>query len=171
MRHCLIVALVCLLPACGGSSPTQPTPTPAPQPASYQGVWAGAWVRTTCAESGTAVGVACRSFPDGGGLRLTVAQSVSTISGTVEIGTLPVPVTGLVGSDGSLTLTGSGVVSNVTITVTSWTTRQSGGAMTGAFRFTVVPDPSGALTMDAGLSGVVKTSVVVNFRFLRVGGP
>lgn len=30
IRHALIVALVCLLPGCGGSSPTSPSPTPQP---------------------------------------------------------------------------------------------------------------------------------------------
>lgn len=157
MRQILIVVLVCFLSACG-DSPTRPTPIQPPQIVSYQGVWAGTWTRNNCTES-RADGVGCRTLPQSGGLRVSVAQTAANVNANVEIGLLLVAASGVVGSDGSLTLAGQGSASGSTVTITSWRTRQAGGMMTGGFEFTIsLPSNGGVVSIDAGLQGVVKTS-------------
>lgn len=158
MRHLPLLALAFVLFGCS-DSPTQPTPVPPPTIVSYQGVWAGTWVRTNCTESGTAIGAGCANLPPSGGLRVTVAQAAANVNANLEIGSLPVTASGVVGTDGVMNLTGTGTFGGATVNVTRWQTRQANGAMSGDFRLSIVlPDGTGTTTLDATLQGVTKTS-------------
>ena len=139
--------------ACGGG-PVSPG-----SGSNFQGVWDGTWQRTSCSETGGAVGVACNTTPTTGGLRVSLSQSGNEVQGTVEFATFVVPATGTV-SGGALSLSGQTRQQGATATISNWNTTRSGSAMNGAFTFSIVADnPAfGSQTLSVTLQNVTKTS-------------
>ncbi len=139
MTHAATVSLVVgalvftlITVACGGGSPTAPGQD-------FQGVWEGQWLRTSCSETGGAVGIACNLPPTSGGLRLTLTQTGSSVQGNVEVALfIVISGSGSVNANGSLTLTGSAHLQNATQTLSNWNTTRSGNTMNGAFTLTIV---------------------------------
>ena len=140
--------------ACGGGSPT------APDGQDFQGAWEGQWIRTSCSETGGAVGFACNLSPTSGGLRLTLTQTGSSVQGNVEISLfIVIPSSGSVNADGWLTLAGSAHLQDGTQTLSNWNTTRSGNSMNGTFTLTVVHDnPAlGSQVVVLTLQNVTKT--------------
>ena len=140
--------------ACGGGGPVSPG-----SGTNFQGIWDGTWQRTSCSETGGAVGIPCNSGLTTGGIRVSLSQSGSEGQGTVEFATWVVPVTGTV-SGGTLSLSGQSRQQGATGTITNWSTTRSGSTMNGGFTFSIVADnPAfGSLTVSVALQNVVKTS-------------
>jgi hypothetical protein len=161
MTRVFVIPVLLLLVGCGGGSPTAPGAiTSGGSSTSVQGVWTGTWQRQSCSETGGAVGVACPSLPSSGGLRLTLTQTGTSVTGTVEIGSVLVNATGAI-TQGTLVLNGSGRFEDNTITISNWSTAVSGltaGTMTGTFSFTLAPDDTtaGTVTIKASLQDVLK---------------
>ena len=148
MTRLLLVLLVLFGPlaACGGS-PTGPS-------SGVQGVWSGSWARTSCTE--TASAGLCGLTPQSGSLRLTLTQSGTSVSGTLDVNLFTMPVTGSVGSDGALTLSGQTRAQGVTVVLTTWSTTRNGTAMSGSFSVNISPDETslGRQTVQANLQNV-----------------
>lgn len=145
----------------GCNSPTTPSPAQIPN---IQGQWRGTYVVQSCSETGSSIGVACRTLGSGsGGLTLTLTQSGTSVQGTLGIGAINVQVSGSVDANGVLTLAGQGTVTTgTTINLNTWRTSASGSAMSGTFTFTVLAGPPavsqvGSVTVGAALQGVTKT--------------
>lgn len=159
MRAWIALLAVLLLFGCadGGQSPTPTAPTQRIR--SYQGVWQGAWLRQSCSENG-ASGAACASLPTTGSLRLTISQAGANVTGTLELGSYVVAVSGVVGVDGALSLAGQGNAGGVTVSVTNWRTSAAATSMGGTFTYSLVTPgfQFGSATVNAGLQNVTKTS-------------
>lgn len=122
--------------ACGGG-PTSPDEG---DTVNFTGTWQGNWLRTSCAETGGAVGVACNQTPTSGVLRLTFTQSGTTVSGNVEVASFVIPGSGSVNASGTLTFTGSAHLQSATETISNWSTTRSGTSMNGSFTLAIVAD-------------------------------
>lgn len=145
MRPWLTLAVVLALSACSGSSsPTSPT-----QPPNYQGRWSGTWTSQGCVESGNAVGIGCSAFFGSlagrpGTLVLTLSQTGTSIQGTLMLGGNQINVTGFVGDDGAMVISGQGPITGGTLVVSGWRSTANGSVMTGNFTFAItLPDFSG----------------------------
>ena len=116
------------------------------------------WNRQECLEAGGAVGVGCESQPSSGGLRLTLTKRDSTAEGTADVGALALPVSGSVGSDGSLNIAGHGRMETTVITITNWQPKEIGDTVTGDFTVTFHPDDTaaGAVIVRAAMQNMVK---------------
>ena len=149
------MALSLLTIACGGG-PTEPDSTSA----RFQGIWEGTWQRTSCAETGGAVGVACNQTPGSGSLRLTLTQSGTSVQGSVEVASFVIAVSGSMNASGTLTLSGTAHLQNATETLSNWSTSRVGNTMTGAFTLAIVADNQlfGSQTLVLTLQNVSKTS-------------
>ena len=154
IRRIAFFALTLGVAACGGGGPVSPG-----SGTNFQGVWEGTWQRTSCSETGGAVGVACNTTPPTGGLRVSLSQSGNEVQGTVEFATFVVPATGTV-SGGALSLSGQTRQQGATGTISNWSTTRSGSAMNGGFSFSIVADnPAfGSQTLSVTLQNVSKTS-------------
>ena len=141
--------------ACGGGSPTGPDGG-----ADFSGVWQGTWQRTSCTETGGAVGTACNLTPTSGALRLTLTQTGIAVAGNVEVASFLIPASGSVSANGTLNLTGSAHLQSATETLSNWSTTRSGTTMSGSFTLSIVADnPAfGAQTLVLTLQNVTKTS-------------
>jgi hypothetical protein len=151
-----LLALTLIGAACGG--PTSPSGD-----ANFQGVWEGSWQRTSCVETGGAVGNACSLTPSSGVLRLTLTQTGTEVQGTVEVGSALLASSGFVNASGTLLLGGSVHVQGDapgTLTLPNWSTSRTGNAMTGSFTLMFVADnPAlGSQTVQLTLQSVTKTS-------------
>jgi hypothetical protein len=145
------LALVLALGACaGGSSPTAPT---AVFP-SLGGQWTGSYVVASCTDIGIFVG-SCVAFERGGVLTLTLSQSGGTVTGTMTFGGVSIPVSGTIGTDAVLSLTGSGSIGKTTtLTLNAWRFTVAGSSMSGPLTFTLFgTDPE-----TAGASGSLAVS-------------
>ena len=156
-RHLLAISAVLfsgIAVACGGGSPTAPDAT------DFQGVWEGTWQRTSCSETGGAIGIACNQTPTSGALRLTLSQTGSQVQGNVEVASFIIQSSGSVSGNGTLTLTGSAHLENATETLSNWSTTRSGNSLNGGFTLTIVADnPAfGSQTLQLALQNVTKTS-------------
>ena len=125
-----------LAAACGGG----PTSPESEESGGFTGIWQGNWQRTSCTETGGAVGVACGQTPTSGVLRLTFTQSGSSVSGNVEVASFVIPGSGSVNGSGTLTFTGSAHLQNATETISNWSTTRSGTSMNGSFTLAIVAD-------------------------------
>lgn len=121
---------------------------------SFEGAWSGTYTVERCDGTGSVQDLACSAnrglFPVGSVLpiRLDLNQSGSTVTGTVAFGQVRGVVSGAV-SGGSLTLQGSGTNGQLTATISSWSTRAQGRAMTGNISYNLT------------LSGAPGTAVLV----------
>jgi hypothetical protein len=150
--NALVFSLIIV--ACGGG-PTAPGPG-----SDFQGTWEGQWQRTSCSESGGAVGVACNVTPTSGALRLTLTQTGSSVQGNVEVASFIISASGSSNANGSLTLAGSAHLQSATQTLSNWNTTRSGNSMSGAFTLTIVADNQalGSQVVVLSLQNVTKTS-------------
>ena len=135
MRLYLMTAMTVATIACGGSSPTTPTPTSP----SIQGQWNGTYRVVSCNENTLAAG-ACNGIGGGGPHTLTPSQSGSNFTGLLGVGVFAIPVSGSVDTAGTVTLAGTGPVSFATLTITSWRAVLTGATMTGTMSYSVVAD-------------------------------
>jgi len=151
----LVVAALCTL----GCLKSEDSPTgPSGTTANFQGTWTGEYLRTACSETGG--GNQCAGLPQTGFLEATLTQSGTSVSGQIEVDVFILTVTGQVGSDGSLTLSGQGRFVTVTVTLASWRTTTSGTALTGNMTFVITPDDPalGVITVQGTLQNVTKTA-------------
>jgi hypothetical protein len=130
------LALSLVAAACGGG-PTSPEEEGS---GPFTGTWQGNWQRTSCVETGGAVGVACNQTPTSGVLRLIFTQNGSSVSGNVEVASFVIPGSGSVNGSGTLTFTGSAHLQNATETISNWSTTRSGPSMSGSFTLAIVAD-------------------------------
>jgi hypothetical protein len=143
--------------ASGGNSTTPTAPTPSSTSNQLSGSYTGNFVVTSCVEGGSAAGTGyCSGIGAGGPHTLSPTQTGSNLSGTVAFGGLVVPVTGLIGSDGVVTLSGSSTVALATVTLTSWRGALSGSTVAGNYAFTVqvgtFPLPPGSVVVQGTFS-------------------
>lgn len=136
MRVFIGVSCLLVLSACGESTPTAPTPPPTPPLLSGQ--YVGTYTVTNCSESSALGGTTfCANLSRTGTHIYTPTQSGSTLAGTLGIGTFTMPVTGNIGTDGLISLSGSApVVQGATLTVNTWRGQLSGTTITGTMTFT-----------------------------------
>ena len=143
---------------CGGS-PTEPSGGQ-----NFQGVWQGSWQRTSCTETGGAIGSACSQTPSSGSLRLTLTQTGNNVQGNVEFGSLIIASSGSVNGSGSLSLAGQARLSQGsapgTFTLSNWSTSRSGNSMNGNFTLTFVADNTafGSQIVQVALQNVTTSS-------------
>jgi len=138
MNRVASVACIVWMVGCGGSSPTTPSTPSVPD---YQGQWTGDFTVSSCIGTGTFAGppAFCTAFQSGTVLpmRLTLSVVGTQVSGSGTFGSVSIPVSGVIGNDGRLLLSGSGgvVVQNLSVTLTlmNWSTIASGTSMTGSW--------------------------------------
>jgi hypothetical protein len=150
------LALTLAAAACGGG-PTSPEEG---ESGPFTGIWQGNWQRTSCTETGGAVGVACNQTPTSGVLRLTFTQNGSSVSGNVEVASFVIEGSGSVNGSGTLTFSGSAHLQNATETISNWSTTRSGTSMNGSFTLAIVADNAafGSQTVVLTLQNVTKLS-------------
>lgn len=145
-RLILTIATITATMACGGSSPTAPTPI------NLSGQWTGQYTISSCTETGSAVNAGfCTSLGSRGGLTFTTSSTTSAVTGTLVIGGFTIPVTGSLNGS-TLSLTGSSqIVQNFQLTTNTWQATVSGSSMTGNMAFTVIATtpPIGSVTVSA----------------------
>ena len=147
------LALTLAAAACGGG-PTSPEEGSGP----FSGTWQGNWQRTSCTETGGAVGVACNQTPTSGVLRLIFTQNGSSVAGNVEVASFVIPGSGSVNGSGTLTFTGSAHLQSATETISNWSTTRSGTSMNGSFMLAIVADNQafGSQTLVLTLQNVTR---------------
>lgn len=146
--YCLAVyVLGGFLVACG-DTPTAPTPVLP----TLAGAYTGTYTTTSCVEQGAAIGSGfCAAVGQGGNHGYTPTQSGSTLGGSIYIGGITLPVTGNVGTDQIVHLSGTGTVTQgASINVTTWRGTLSGAQLSGNFQFTIATtDPPGTGIVQA----------------------
>jgi hypothetical protein len=147
------LALTLVAAACGGG-PTSPEEEGS---GAFSGTWQGNWQRTSCIETGGAVGVACSQTPTSGALRLIFTQSGSSVSGNAEVASFVIPGSGSV-NNGTLNFSGSAHLQNATETISNWSTTRSGASMNGSFTLAIVADNQafGSQTLVLTLQNVTR---------------
>lgn len=149
----MVLLCAVLLAGCS-SSPTRPTPpTAVVTIPTLSGQWTGSYTITNCTQTGAAALTSfCASIGGGGSHAFTPVQSGGNLTGTLGIGTFNLPVSGSVGTDRIVALSGSGpLVAGVTITLNAWRATLTGSSMAGTMTFTIVSDPPniGSATVSA----------------------
>jgi hypothetical protein len=154
-RALLLGWLTLCASGCGGTSPTSPSDATI----SFQGAWTGTWAMQECSETGGAIGNGCSGLPSTGYLGATLTQTGTSVEGTVEIEVFLARVTGQVDGSGVLTLSGSGRLLTVTVTIADWRASQDGNVLTGTFTYVVTPDDPtlGVITVRAALQNVTRS--------------
>lgn len=152
VRAHVLVAAITLLSACGGDSPTAPTPQPPVIP-SITGQWTGRYTVTSCAENGIAIG-GCGVLGSGGSHIFTPQQSGSSLSGNLSLGGVVVPVNGNIGADNIVSLSGTATQPNaIVLAITTWRATVSGSTMTGTMNFTLSTSaPFGSVVVQSTFS-------------------
>jgi len=160
-RLVVAIAFGALAAGCGDSNPSAPTPvTP-----TVQGIWSGEYTVTSCNDAGPAAGfctaagfTAGRVLP----IRLVLNQTGQQLSGTSELGSIGVPVSGTITNAGRMVLAGSVTVPlngfSTTFTLVNWDTAVAGTNMTGGWRMTIgVAGLAGNVVVDNSIRLVTKT--------------
>jgi hypothetical protein len=131
--------------ACG-SSPTAPSP----QPPNLLGQWTGGYTLSSCQETGAASGSGfCAQLGSGSVLVFTPQQTGSTLSGNLSIGAFsPIPVTGTVGTDTVVALSGSGPIQlGASLALTQFRGTVN-GSISGTLQYTITTSvPIGSATV------------------------
>lgn len=131
----------------------------------YEGLWRGTWRVVGCTEQGDWCGL-CKEFTTGAlwGLALDVFQSGDAITGTVDFGRMPGPVSGSIRLSGHLLLSGTYTITiadqDIQVRVTEWETITTNNKrMTGRFRAAMQGCwCEGSLAADGELHVVIKTA-------------
>lgn len=152
MRVLILASVYLCTIACGSSGVIPTAPTPQPVIPTITGQWSGTYTVTNCTESGAAVG-ACANIQRVASLSFTPTQTGSNLGGTLNIGSLPVSVTGNVTSDNVVSLSGSADVSGLVFALTQWRAVMTGSQMAGTMAFTIsTVSPSGLVTITSTTS-------------------
>lgn len=153
MRLILACAMLSTMIACGGSAPTAPTPPPTiPQ---VTGQFAGTYRIDSCTESGAAGSSGfCAALANGGGHVFTPQQSGANLTGTLGFGGFSIPVTGSVGADSVIVLSGNGqIVPGAILTLQTWRGTLTGNTIAGTLQYVIATtDPFGSATVRATFS-------------------
>lgn len=151
-RHAFLIVLAATAMACGASSPT----APAPIIPTVTGQFTGTYRVTSCSESGAAIGF-CASVGSGGAHVFTPQQTGSNLSGSMSFGGFSLPVTGSVGADNVVALSGSGeVLPGAVLSLTTWRGTLAGTGISGNLQFTIATaNPVGTGTI-AGTFTIAK---------------
>ena len=160
MRLIGVLVLACVVVGCGDGSPTAPTPTiPV-----VQGVWSGDYSVVTCTDTGIAGTCAAAGFTPGRVLpiRLTLNQNGQQLSGTAELGSFSLPITGNINASGRMVLNGTATTPvggiPTSFTIVNWDTSTDGQTMTGQWRTTIAPTGlPGQLVVDNSIRVLTKT--------------
>jgi hypothetical protein len=160
-RWVVAIILVVLISACGGS----PTAPPAPV-VNFQGQYNGTYSVAGCTETAAYAGFcAGTGFTSGTILpiALSLTQSQSNVTGTITLGSLTGPFTGVVQTTGNMTGTatlsplptqGLTVIPNVT----AWNTTISGSSLNGTFTWAfTVTGVAGGATINATIVQLVRS--------------
>ena len=101
--------------------------------------------------------VGCTEFNlnPSGPLRLTLTQNGFSAHGTLELGGIQIGVSGFIGTDQTLRMTGEGSQVASTFTLSDWQTSRNVDTLSGSFALTVTPDNKfiGAIRISAVLLG------------------
>ena len=151
-KRLAVAALIMLSVSCSGggstssSGPTTPSPTPGPAtiPDFQGGLWSGNSTQQ-CTETGGTEGTegsGCGLWSPRGRVTFELRQTGTSVVGTVSIGITGISVSGIVGSDQALTMSGQPFTSlQLTQNVTNWRSTITGrNSMSGEFTYTLVPD-------------------------------
>ena len=145
---CTTTLCLILIGCSGASSPTSPTA------ANYAGTWLGGVIPQRCVSGGRELSCGMTGLPVRGAVRVTLTPRRGTPAGfDGDLGISPslqLTVSGSIGADGFLTLTGEGLSSFGRVLLTDWRTREANGAMTGS------------LTYDLNNGGIIVTWVLDN---------
>ncbi len=127
------------------------------------GTWSGRYVVERCDGTGSVQDLFCSAnrglYPVGSPLpiALNLTQNGSSVTGTVAFGQVTGVVTGVVSPGGTLSLQGSALSGDLTLTITTWNTPVAGNSLVGTIAFNVgfrtVP---GVASITARLSNVTR---------------
>lgn len=156
-----VVMLGLIFTACGGDdSPAAPTPVIP----TVQGIWTGDYSVVTCNDQTAAGFCNAAGFTSGRVLpiRIVLNQTGQQLTGTVELGSVGIPVTGTVTAAGRMVLNGSTTTPlggfSTTFTLVNWDTSVAGQNMTGGWRTTIgVSGVSGNVFIDNTIRLLAKT--------------
>jgi hypothetical protein len=135
----------------------------------YQGTWIGSYRVRACTERGGFVGLVCRStFPVGTLLpvRVILAQTGASASGTVELGEIVSTLSGAIFSSRRFVGAGSGSFSEDGFTfntsIGTFDALSTATTLTGSLVITMtVTGLAGNIYLEADFSGVTRTSALV----------
>jgi hypothetical protein len=155
----LAVALACMAaPACDNNS----GPSSVETVAQVQGTWSGDYTVSGCNDQ-SIPGFCSEAAPVGtvAPVQIVLTQSGQQLSGTVDLGDLPIPVSGTINGS-RIVLSGSTTVPiedfSATVTLSNWNTAVSGSNMTGTWRMTIsVAGFPGSVSIDNTIRVVTKT--------------
>lgn len=130
---------------------------------SAAGTWSGRYVVERCDGTGSVQDIFCSAnrglFPVGTSLPLALqlTQSGANVSGTLALGTVTGPVSGVISPGGVLSLQGTATANGITAVLTNWTSTVSGGTMSGliTYNLTLAGTP-GVASVTSRLAGVTK---------------
>ena len=151
MKRTFLFVLLFLTTACG-SNDTNPSSM------DVSGNWVGTYQTTRCDSDGPGCGL----LP-GGGFSLTLVQTGSSVTGSMQYGNVLGNVTGTT-SNGNISLnpwtfttTASSGAAPAVFEHSAQTFRTSGNRLTGTFHVNVTVTGTGGLSADAVLIGVVRS--------------
>jgi len=151
MRLVALLVTMVVVSACGGggNSPTAPTPaTP-----TVTGQYTGTYRIDNCTETGAASGF-CIAIGTGGGHVFTPQQSGSNLAGTMAVGGFNFPVSGSVGTDNVVALSGGGqLIPGANLSLSTWRGNLIGSTIAGSMQFVITTtDPFGSATVRGTFS-------------------
>ena len=141
--RCAVVMFAVACAGCGGDG--APTARPTAVVANYAGTWTGSWTKQQCHDMSSPgiTMIGCLGI-SAGQLRVTLTQSASSVLGSVAVEGFLTPVSGTIGSDGALSLNGRVEQQGRSLTVSIWRSSITAGVMSGAFTYSIDPDPANA---------------------------
>ena len=156
----LAVSLSVVVAGCGDSEPSTPTPVIP----TVQGLWTGDYSVTSCNDQispgfcNAAGFTAGRVLP----MRIILNQTGQQLSGTVELGSLGIPVSGNITAAGRMVLAGSATTPisglSTTIALVNWDTVVTGQNMSGIWRTTIgIAGAPGNVLVDNSIRVMTKS--------------
>lgn len=133
MRYMLfalaIVAAGCTTSDLSSDGPSRPN---------VQGQYSGTYRLNTCSsQTDFPPANGCDGLPSTAPMILTLQQTDASVSGTLNLGTVAIPVSGVVDASGLVTLGGAAVSQALTYRLNQWKSKVSGTSMTGDFTWEV----------------------------------
>ena len=126
----------------------------------FTGTWRGTVRSTSCTGSGVLLGVCSQVPAIVDTMTLTLTQSGTSVSGTINVGGFPAAATGTA-TGNRLVISGRYVSGGITFSYDNWDTSLSGSSMVGGFSVGLSGAPgSGFARYTVVLSGVSKTAQV-----------
>ena len=138
---CAIALVLAFIGACKGKSPTGASG------ANYAGTWNGTYHIDTCTATFLIDSWCPSALGSTAPLQLSLTQSGSSVTGTIAFQNVTGSVSGTVGANGVLSLSGTASTADGHFTLTAWSTTVSGTSMSGTFTFqTFLNDRTGQAT-------------------------